>query len=160
MTARTPDAWRSLFAEVRAVESGHNARWSDTDRCFLVASDSEPGVNRQVTVGGVKMAGDLVYLVLSCSCPQGRRGQQISYGMTGCKHAATVARRLERERLARWESSNSRWVARGALHEAGLAAAFDTSNDPSATLDAPGHRAKGPAWDDQARVAEQIRNSL
>ena len=159
MTARTPDAWRSLFAETRAVESGQHARWSDERRCFFVVSESEPGVNREVTVSGVKL-GVRVYLRMNCSCPAGRRGKAITYGMTACRHAALVAHRLERERLARYAGDNNRWYAVGTLAKAALEALGDFTDDPPVTVEGPGHRAHKPALDDADKVAAQIRAGL
>mgnify|MGYP001586745115 FL=1 len=159
MTARTPDAWRSLFAEARAVESGQHARWSDDRQCFLVVSESEPGTNREVTVLGVKV-GVRVYLRMSCSCPAGRRGRAITYGMTACRHAALVARRLQREGLARYGEDNNRWYAAGTLHTAAIVALGEFTDDPPVTVEGPGHRARKPALDDAEKVAAQIRAGL
>ena len=154
-----PDAWRSLFAECRAVESGQNARWSDEQHCFLVCSESEPGVDRQVTVSGLVVHGR-VHLLFACSCPQGTRGRGISSGRTACRHAALLARRLQREKLAFWRDSDNRWLAAGMLREAALEQAFDGSDEPPGVLDAPGHRARRPAMDDADKVAAQLRAGL
>jgi hypothetical protein len=82
-----------LAAEVRAVESGHNARVLP-DGSILVKSDSEPGSHR-VWVRGVRDGT----VMIGCTC---RSGTHRAYLPVPCKHAALAGRRLERESLARW----------------------------------------------------------
>jgi hypothetical protein len=89
----SPHALYGLAAEVRAVESGHNARVL-ADGSILVKSDSEPGSHR-VWIRG--LSDDT--LVLGCSC---RSGAHRGFLPVPCKHAALAGRRLEREGLARW----------------------------------------------------------
>src|ERR671936_810543 len=88
-----------LAAEVRAVESGHNARVLP-DGSILVKSDSEPGSHR-VWVRGVRDGTVLI----GCTC---RSGTHRSYLPVPCKHAALAGRRLERESLARWHDGTWR----------------------------------------------------
>jgi hypothetical protein len=98
-------AWHpayGLAAEVRAVESGHNARVLP-DGSVLVKSDSEPGSHR-VWVRGVRDGT----VILGCTC---RSGTHRSSLPVPCKHAALAGRRLERESLARWHDGTWR------LHE-------------------------------------------
>jgi hypothetical protein len=87
-----------LAAEVRAVESGHNARVL-ADGSILVKSDSQPGSHR-VWIRGV--SDDTV--LLGCTC---RSGTHRTFLPVPCKHAALAGRRLEREGLARWH--NGAW---------------------------------------------------
>jgi hypothetical protein len=88
-----------LAAEVRAVESGHNARVLP-DGSILVKSDSEPGSHR-VWVRGVREGTVLI----GCTC---RSGTHRAYLPVPCKHAALAGRRLERESLARWHDGSWR----------------------------------------------------
>jgi hypothetical protein len=57
---------RTLAAEVRAVERGSHARLAGDGTTMLVASESEPGVNRHVRVQAVGMV-----VTFTCSCPYG-----------------------------------------------------------------------------------------
>ena len=82
-----------LAAEVRAVESGHNARVL-ADGSILVKSDSHPGSHR-VWIRGLSRDT----LLLGCTC---RSGSHRTVLPVPCKHAALAGRRLEREGLARW----------------------------------------------------------
>lgn len=94
----TPEA-RTLASEVRAVERGNHARLVGDGHTILVASESEPGVNRRVrvaTVGGVTM--------FTCSCPAGRDRP----ATVPCVHGSSAARRLLRAGILRW--SGGRWV--------------------------------------------------
>jgi hypothetical protein len=88
-----------LAAEVRAVESGHNARVLP-DGSILVKSDSEPGSHR-VWVRGVRDGTVLI----GCTC---RSGTHRAHLPVPCKHAALAGRRLERESLARWHDGSWR----------------------------------------------------
>jgi hypothetical protein len=90
---RSTHALYGLAAEVRAVESGHNARVLP-DGSILVKSDSQPGSHR-VWVRGISEDT----LLLGCTC---RSGTHRSWLPVPCKHAALAGRRLEREGLARW----------------------------------------------------------
>jgi hypothetical protein len=89
----TRHAAYGLAAEVRAVESGHNARVLP-DGSILVKSDTLPGSHR-VWVRGVR-DGTVLF---GCTC---RSGTHRSFLPVPCKHAALAGRRLERESLARW----------------------------------------------------------
>ena len=91
--AGTPHALYGLAAEIRAIESGHNARVLP-DGSILVKSDSQPGSHR-VWIRGI--SDDTV--LLGCTC---RSGTHRTYLPVPCKHAAVGGRRLEREGLARW----------------------------------------------------------
>jgi hypothetical protein len=83
-----------LAAEVRAVESGHNARVLP-DGSVLVKADSQAGSYR-VWIRGV----DGATLLFGCTC---RAGLYRTTLAVPCKHAALAGRRLEREGFARWE---------------------------------------------------------
>ena len=98
-----------LAAEVRAVESGHNARVLP-DGSVLVKSDSQPGSHR-VWVRGVR--DDTV--LFGCTC---RSGAHRAYLPVPCKHAALAGRRLERESLARWH--DGAWRLHGRAQTRGL----------------------------------------
>jgi hypothetical protein len=88
-----PHALYGLAAEIRAVESGHNARVL-ADGSILVKSDSQPGSHR-VWIRGI--SDDT--LLLGCTCRSGTHRTSLP---VPCKHAALAGRRLEREGLARW----------------------------------------------------------
>jgi hypothetical protein len=90
---RSTHAIYGLAAEVRAVESGHNARVLP-DGSVLVKSDSQPGSHR-VWIRGISDGT----LLLGCTC---RSGTHRTWLPVPCKHAALAGRRLEREGLARW----------------------------------------------------------
>jgi hypothetical protein len=89
----TRHAAYGLAAEVRAVESGHNARVLP-DGSLLVRSDTLPGSHR-VWVRGVRDGT----VLLGCTCRSGTHRASLP---VPCKHAALAGRRLERESLARW----------------------------------------------------------
>jgi hypothetical protein len=96
VSERDEHSWHAAYglaAEVRAVESGHNARVL-ADGSILVKSDSQPGSHR-VWIRGV--SDDTV--MLGCTC---RSGTHRTFLPVPCKHAALAGRRLEREGLARW----------------------------------------------------------
>jgi hypothetical protein len=95
-------ALRNLHAELRHVESGHRVRLAPDGRCALVTSDSEPGVTRRVRAEGVN---GLVRF--ACDCPAGSN-LHVADGDVKCRHSAGLARRLEREGLARFDGT--RWV--------------------------------------------------
>jgi hypothetical protein len=82
-----------LAAEIRAVESGHNARVLP-DGTILVKSDSQAGSHR-VWIRGVRDGT----VLLGCTCRSGTHRTSLP---VPCKHAALAGRRLERERLASW----------------------------------------------------------
>jgi len=88
-----------LAAEIRAVESGHNARVLP-DGSVLVKSDSQPGSHR-VWIRGVRDGA----LLFGCTC---RSGTHRPFLPVPCKHAALAGRRLERESLARWHDGGWR----------------------------------------------------
>jgi hypothetical protein len=88
-----PRAAYGLAAEMRAVESGHNARVLP-DGTILVKSDSQPGSYR-VWIRAVR-DGTVFF---GCTCRSGTHRESLP---VPCKHAALAGRRLEREGLARW----------------------------------------------------------
>lgn len=88
-----PHAAYGLAAEIRAVESGHNARLL-ADGSILVKSDSRPGSYR-VWLRGVRDGT----VLLGCTCRSGTYRESLP---VPCKHAALAGRRLERHGLARW----------------------------------------------------------
>lgn len=150
----------ALAAEVRAVEEGHRARWDDSRRCYSVKSETDPLRSYDLCVEAVIPATfpiRPIFLRFDCSCPAGEHAD----GMrpVPCKHAALVARRLERERLARWDGAYG-WLARGRLLRAALA---DDGEPVGVFIDAPGHpdtdRAAAPITDTDI-LAEQIRSGL
>jgi hypothetical protein len=94
-----PHAAYGLAAEIRGVESGHNARVLP-DGSVLVKSDSQPGSYR-VWVRGIRE--DTV--LLGCTCRSGTHRASLP---VPCKHAAIAGRRLEREGLARWHEGSWR----------------------------------------------------
>ena len=94
-----PHAAYGLAAEIRAVESGHNARVL-ADGSILVKSDSQPG-SHHVWIRGVR-DGTVLF---GCTC---RSGTHRSFLPVPCKHAALAGRRLEREGLARWQDGTWR----------------------------------------------------
>ena len=105
-------SWRSAYglaAEIRAVESGHNARVLP-DGSVLVKSDSQPGSHR-VWIRGVR-DGTVLF---GCT---GRSGTHRASLPVPCKHAALAGRRLERERLARWH--DGAWQLRERTQVRGL----------------------------------------
>lgn len=87
---------RNLGAEVRAVEEGHRCRLDAARGLFLVKSDTS-GRTYEL---GAKAYDDLV--AIHCTCPAGVK-RHVPAGQTVCKHAALVARRLEREGLVRFD---------------------------------------------------------
>lgn len=99
MTYRHPASWGeaeilayTLRAELRAVEEGHRA-WSTGDG-YRVVSHETPDVDYRLDatlIGGI--------LRVVCSCPSGVHRPDLPIP---CKHAALVARRLERERAVVW----------------------------------------------------------
>ncbi len=105
------DAERNLAAEVRAVEEGHRAIATDVGT-YRVVSDTRPGKAYVVRVGGwlhcdavfdCTPHGDAAYT--------GDHKAVCDAGVAPCKHAAVVARRMEREgELALSEAG--RWVRR------------------------------------------------
>ncbi len=105
----TRHAAYGLAAEVRAVESGHNARVLP-DGSVLVKSDSEPGSHR-VWIRGVRDGT----VLLGCTCRSGTHRASLP---VPCKHAALAGRRLERERLASWHDGT--WRLREGAQVRGL----------------------------------------
>lgn len=105
----------ALAAECRAVEEGHHARWDDARQRFLVKSDSGPRTY-EVTVNAVVPANAdaPAWLSFGCTCPAGTRGRTASRPVP-CKHAALVARRLERMGLASWAGEGAPWRPEGTL---------------------------------------------
>jgi hypothetical protein len=119
----TPERY-ALAAEVRAVEEGHNARVLP-DGSVLVKSDSHPG-SYVVRVGRV-VGGQIS---LRCTCPSGAYRTSLPIP---CKHAALVARRLEREGLAYYDDGVWRMRARTALRAALAATVPDGREHARAT---------------------------
>ena len=107
--AIAPHALYGLAAEVRAIESGHNARVLP-DGTIFVKSDSQPGSYR-VWIRG--MRDDT--LLLGCTCRSGTHRSDLP---VPCKHAALAGRRLEREHLASWH--NGAWRSRERAKVRGL----------------------------------------
>lgn len=106
---------RAIAAEVRAVEEGHHAFWSDQLACFTVKSDTRHGVTYQVRPAAIVAApGAPVSLRFSCSCIAGRTSRTL----LPCKHGALVARRLERMGLAQFDGGT--WRPLGALLDAAV----------------------------------------
>lgn len=95
---------RNLSAECRAVEEGHCARIDANRGVFVVTSDTHPDRSYDVVANAVGTV--MGYVVTHCTCPAGRR--RLEPGDVGCKHAALVCRRLEREGLAAFDGR--RWV--------------------------------------------------
>lgn len=92
---------RNVAAEVRFVEEGHHV-FSTGAGTVLVHSDSRPGVTYAVTCRGVVDGAGRALVQFACTCPGG--STQPSLGVVCCKHAAGLARRLEREQLARFDA--------------------------------------------------------
>lgn len=107
---------RAIAAEARAVLEGHHAFWSDRLACFTVKSDATDATYQVRPEAIVPAAGHLVALSFTCTCKAGRT----SRALLPCKHAALVARRLERMGLAWFDSGT--WRPLGALLEATVAA--------------------------------------
>ncbi len=105
-----------LAAEIRAVESGHNARVLP-DGSILVKSDSQPGSHR-VWIRGVRDGT----VLLGCTCRSGTHRAALP---VPCKHAALAGRRLERERLASWHDGTWRLPERAQVR--GLRALLATT---------------------------------
>jgi hypothetical protein len=112
-----------LAAEVRAVESGHNARVLP-DGSVLVKADSQAGSYR-VWIRGV----DGATLLLGCTC---RSGLYRTTLPVPCKHAALAGRRLEREGFARWEDGAWRLRPRAQVRAARLLLASTAGARPKA----------------------------
>jgi hypothetical protein len=117
----TRHAAYGLAAEVRAVESGHNARVLP-DGSILVKSDTLPGSHR-VWVRGVR-DGTVLF---GCTC---RSGTHRSFLPVPCKHAALAGRRLERESLARWHDGAWRLHERSQVRGLRLQLARSAGNVP------------------------------
>lgn len=102
---------RSLAAEVRAIEEGHRS-YLQPDGWYRVASDSRPGKWYRVDV----VARPARAVAFSCR-PEGAGAYADDHlaaaavGCPPCKHAALVARRLEREGAAAWDRGE--WVGAG-----------------------------------------------
>lgn len=110
---------RTFQAELRAVEEGHRARRREPDdpTVYLVTSDTRPGdwtYTVHVDFGYVPRderdeRGALAAApTFSCDhlAVQGithAMARSVGPGLAPCKHAAVVARRLEREGLIRWD---------------------------------------------------------
>lgn len=99
---------RNLAAEVRAVEEGHHARLM-ADGHYRIPSDVDDGLWYAVTFHCPPYGGPIWF---SCD-PVNNHGVYVEAnhrhrtaepGVTCCKHAALVARRLERDNpLVRWD---------------------------------------------------------
>ncbi len=91
---------RNLAAELRAVEEGHVARLALERGVLLVCSDTRPGV-----VYELRPESHNGLLYVTCTCPSGSCADRGAPGDLACKHAALVARRLERTGLARFDGA-------------------------------------------------------
>jgi hypothetical protein len=121
---RSTHAVYGLAAEVRAVESGHNARVLP-DGSILVKSDSQPGSHR-VWIRGVQDGT----VLLGCTC---RSGGNRTFLPVPCKHAALAGRRLEREGLARWHNGAWRIGPRAQVRGLRLLLANTVAHEAEAT---------------------------
>lgn len=110
----TTPAERNLNAEVRAVEEGHRAFMQNDGRrdWVQVVSDTHHGKTYRVDFLAFDVDNPIVF---TCT-PHGTAAysgdhlvRQVEAGVTGCKHAALAARRLEREGQA--ELRGGLWVA-------------------------------------------------
>lgn len=95
-------ASRPERAMVRSVERGRRARIDPTGRRFVVASDTGHG-NYFVRVADARM-GQAVSFV--CSCKDG----EFRPGEGGCHHVGSVARRLNRAGLVRFDEELRSWT--------------------------------------------------
>jgi hypothetical protein len=116
----TPSLSRTIAAEARAVEEGHHA-WADGRR-FRIVSDTTD-LRYLVSVAGM---GDANVLFI-CDHPIVRgfstRPHATNPGDATCKHAALVARRLEREGHLMWTDTGWKLTpATAAIVDAELAA--------------------------------------
>ena len=93
----------AIACEARGLREGHRAR-ALGDGSILVKASSGVGSYR-VRIAGVRDG----LLVLRCDCPSGGYRARLP---VPCKHAALAARRLERERLARWDEHLGGWSPR------------------------------------------------
>lgn len=102
---------RTFHAELRGVEEGHHARREadDDPTVYRVVSDVRPDEWRyRVHVAPAYLAHGAIaapefqcdHLLVQTISIASVRSE--SPGLTPCKHAARVARRLEREGLIRW----------------------------------------------------------
>lgn len=94
-------AHANLRAEMRATEDGRHARLDPSGRSFLVKS-SDGSRDYRLTAEGRDGL-----LTVTCDCAWGSCNPPVP-GQTGCRHAARVARRFEREHLVRFDGI--RWV--------------------------------------------------
>ena len=124
----SPHALYGLAAEVRAVESGHNARVL-ADGSVLVKSDSQSGSHR-VWIRGVQ--DDTV--LLGCTC---RSGTHRTFLPVPCKHAALAGRRLEREGLARWHDGAWRIGRRAQVRGLRMLLAGTVAREPETPATGP-----------------------
>lgn len=147
---RSSAAARNIGAECRFVEEGHRVYLVE-DRAEVV-SDTLDRVRYEVRAIGV---GGLV--VFSCTCPAGTRGRQTPRGVTPCKHAAGLARRLERHALAVYAGGNWRITPRA--EALGMVApAFDNSGDPPCAVTSKGHTVGAASrTTDPDTLARQLR---
>lgn len=96
MTA-APDRAYALRAEIRAIEEGHKC-WADTHGpdTYEVVSHEQPDVRYRLRTTH-HFPGSVIRV--SCTCPSGVHRAEVPIP---CKHAALVARRLERAGEAEW----------------------------------------------------------
>lgn len=104
-------AQKNLAAEVRAIEEGHRAVLQD-DGTILVVSDTHHGKAYRVRTLPCRAGETVTFLCEpegdACYSDDHQTAQ--GTGVVPCKHAALLARRLEREglvRLAPW----GQWIA-------------------------------------------------
>src|SRR6266540_3728241 len=152
-----PHAAYGLAAEIRAVESGHNARLL-ADGSILVKSDSRPGSYR-VWLRGVRDGT----VLLGCTCRSGTYRESLP---VPCKHAALAGRRLERHGLARWHEGA--WRIRERAQVRGLRRR-QTPPDPGVRGVRPGGIGRltrstqsvlTPRWGGRHHVFETSRTTL
>lgn len=122
MNARQGTDARTLAAEVRGVEEGHQARRTGDPRKVTVASDTWVRVKYNV---GASMVGETIVWTCDHNCYDHTTGKlvaarQPARGFVPCKHATRLARQLEAAGLVRWDSG--RWVPTDAAVAAGVAA--------------------------------------
>lgn len=150
MTARDAAA-RNIGAEARFVEEGHRVYLVD-DHAEVV-SDSLDRVRYELRAIGI---GDLA--VFSCTCPATKR--HAPRGVTPCKHAAGLARRMERLGLLQWGwDGDGLWHVTDKARDLGMVAApFDNSGDPPTAVTSRG-RTVGAAstTTDPDQLAAQLR---
>lgn len=151
MSADRSAAARNVGAECRFVEEGRRVYLVDDHA--EVKSDTLDRVRYEVRAYGV---GDLA--VFSCHpCPSAKR--HVPRGVTPCKHAAGLARRMERHGLVEWREADGLWHVTDKARDLGLVQPpFDNSADPPTAVTSQG-RTVGAAsrTTDPDRLTAQLR---